>query len=667
MIAPGSIIEYMDGGKFCCGLVVSHADRRLLLISQSGRELHLPESRVLLASRRSYPREDSREHLAADLRRRAAQRAELAATISLDELWEIVSLEPEGEFAVVFLAELLFGAAVDDDRVAAFLRAVFDDPLYFKFRNNAITVHTPEQVEQLRLQRQRAEEKARLLHQAAEGLARLAKGEAITAETWPDRDRVLSWLGQSVLFGSDCPEDEFIRLALKKAGLTAPHDGFQALVRAGVWDRDENLALLRSEQPVDFPETCLAEVSHLRAATAEELLTDPKRRDLRDLPVLTIDGGGTRDFDDGLHVRRLDDGTVQVGIHITDVTVYVPPKSPLFAEARERATSLYFPEGHIPMLPRELSLDLCSLIQGRIRPAISFLVQLSADGMVLHSQVVPSVIEVKRQLCYREVDMIMASDPELSLLDAIRQRLRQQRLDRGALLLSLPDVNIDIRDRDHVQVNLAPVDTPARNLVSELMILANGLAAEYLASREAPGLFRSQPPPRKRLIAGVQNAIPDIARQRRFLSRGELTPHPKTHSGLGLNSYTTITSPIRRFLDLAMQHQLNHMIRGKGILFSADECRTFAGILQQKLARANAIKQQRHRYWILRYLEPREGQMVPAMVLGLGPKRVNLMLSDCLFDVDLPPNPAFPVDAGDTVRIRLARVRPLDNVLRVEW
>jgi exoribonuclease-2 len=199
------------------------------------------------------------------------------------------------------------------------------------------------------------------------------------------------------------------------------------------------------------------------------------------------------------------------------------------------------------------------------------------------------------------------------------------------------------------------------------MILANGLAAEYLASREAPGLFRSQPPPRKRLIAGVQNAIPDIARQRRFLSRGELTPHPKTHSGLGLNSYTTITSPIRRFLDLAMQHQLSHMIRGKGILFSADECKTFVGILQQKLARANAIKQQRHRYWILRYLEPREGQMVPAMVLGLGPKRVNLMLSDCLFDVDLPPNPAFPVDAGDTVRIRLARVRPLDNVLRVEW
>ena len=228
-------------------------------------------------------------------------------------------------------------------------------------------------------------------------------------------------------------------------------------------------------------------------------------------------------------------------------------------------------------------------------------------------------------------------------------------------------MSLDISDRDQVRVQLSPVDTPARNLVSELMILANGQAADYLASREAPGLFRSQPPPRKRLIAGAQNAIVDIARQRRFLARGELTTHPKPHSGLGLNSYTTITSPIRRFLDLAMQHQLAHMARGKGILFSADECRTFAGILQQKLSRANAIRQQHHRYWMLRYLEPREGQRIKAMVLGLGPKRVNLMLCDCLFDVDLPPNPAFPVEPGDTVPIRLARVRPLDNVLRVEW
>ena len=372
-------------------------------------------------------------------------------------------------------------------------------------------------------------------------------------------------------------------------------------------------------------------------------------------------------LDDALHIEKSADGQVKIGIHITDVSYYVPLKSPLFAEARERSTSLYFPEGHIPMLPKTLSLDLCSLIQGKVRPTISFLVTLAEDGTIVQSTIVPAVIEVKRQLSYREADALMEKDSDLAALNVVRQQLRQRRVDRGALLLSLPDVNIDIRDREHIQVYLSPMDTPARNLVSELMILANGLAASYLSAREAPGLFRSQPPPRKRIISGVNNSLQDIAQQRRFLARGELTPNPKPHSGLGLNSYTTITSPIRRFLDLVMQHQLSHMIHGRGILFFGDECRTFAGIIQQKLGRANALRQQRHRYWILRYLEPREGQLTNALVVGIGPKRVNLLLCDCLFDVDLPPNPAFPVEPGDTVRIRIARVKPLENILRVEW
>ena len=116
-----------------------------------------------------------------------------------------------------------------------------------------------------------------------------------------------------------------------------------------------------------------------------------------------------------------------------------------------------------------------------------------------------------------------------------------------------------------------------------------------------------------------------------------------------------------------MQHQLSNMIHGRGILFSGEDCKTFAGVIQQNLSRANALRQQRHRYWILRYLESKEGQLVNALVVGIGPKRVNLILCDCLFDVDLPPNSSFPVEPGDTVRIRLARIKSLDNILRVEW
>ncbi|NLX19146.1 MAG: RNB domain-containing ribonuclease, partial [Desulfobulbus sp.] len=510
-------------------------------------------------------------------------------------------------------------------------------------------------------------EKKQLLEQAALGMQTIMRDGPISADTWSDRDRCLQWVCESVLLGNEATEHGFVSQALKKAGLTSPHAGYELLVKAGIWDRDENITLLRSDQPVDFPDTCLDITENLHEPSAEELLCDSKRKDLRFLNTFTIDGSATRDFDDAIHIRKKEDGLIEVGIHITDATCHIPIKSPLFTEARERATSIYFPEGHIPMLPQRLSFDLGSLVQGKIRPTISFLVTFTLDGTQVHSSITPAVIEVKRQLSYREVDAAINQEPGLALLHRFCQQLRQQRVERGALLLSLPDVNIDIRDRDHIQVHLTTVDTPARNLVSELMILANSLAASYLAAREAPGLFRSQAPPRKRIISGIQNSLADIVHQRRYIARGELTAYPKPHSGLGLNCYTTVTSPIRRFLDLAMQHQLSHMLHGKGILFSTEECKTFTGIIQQKLGRANALRQQRHRYWILRYLAPKEGQLINALVGGVGPKRVNLLLCDCLFDVDLPLNPAFPVSPGDTVRIRLTRVRPLDNILRVDW
>ena len=187
------------------------------------------------------------------------------------------------------------------------------------------------------------------------------------------------------------------------------------------------------------------------------------------------------------------------------------------------------------------------------------------------------------------------------------------------------------------------------------------------SGQEAPGLFRAQAPPRKRLVRGFNDGLLDIARQRRFLSRGELLTHPKAHSGIGLSCYTTVTSPIRRFLDLVMQMQINNLIRGKGILFTDDECRNFVSSINQNLSRAGSIRQQQHRYWALRYFEQKQSEKVKALVINRGPKRINLLLTDCLFDIDLPPNPAFPVEPGDTVKVKIARVNALDNILRVEW
>ncbi|WP_051305683.1 ribonuclease catalytic domain-containing protein [Desulfogranum mediterraneum] len=667
MITPGTLVEYLDGGKFICSLVLRISEKRLHLINQNGREISLPQSRVITFSRQHHSLDCSREQQLQLLQEAAKNRSALAETIAIEELWEILSEEEDRKFSSRFLAELALGDGFDDEQLAGFVRAIFADRFFFKYKNDQITVHTPEQVEHLKDEFAKQQEKEQILEAGARHLRTIHQGENVDAEQWPDRDRCLDWLAEFVLYGNDSEEPALIRNLLKKAELTLPGCGYRVLVNAGVWDRDENLALLKSEQPVDFPQTSLDSAARIKEPSLEALLADPKRKDFRELDILTIDGAFTRDFDDALHFEELENGQVRVGIHITDVSYHISPQDALFAEAQERATSLYFPEGHVPMLPKGLSLDVCSLIKGKIRPAVSFLVTLDQEANIVRTRIVPSIIQVKRQLNYRDADGMLESDPALAGLNRVREQLRRNRVANGALLLPFPDANIDIRNRDNIQIFLSPVDTPSRNLVSELMILANGVAAEYLATREAPGLFRSQPPPKRRLIAGVNNSLQDIALQRRFLSRGELTAHPKPHSGLGLNSYTTITSPIRRFLDLAMQHQLSHMIHGKGILFSAEQCKTFAGLIQQKLSRANGVRQQRHRYWILRYLEGRVGQRLSALVVGRGPKRVNLLLTDCLFDIDLPTNPHFPVEPGDTTKITITRVKPMENIFKVDW
>jgi exoribonuclease-2 len=668
MPAPGSIIEYLDGGRFVCGLVLQNSGNRLRLFNQNGREMLLPASRVLTVSKQKHLTEGSREDRMALLREAADRRAALSGSIPLEEIWELASAEEQPSFPADFLAELSFGGDLTDDHSAAFLRAVFEDRLFFKYKNEAVSVHSPEQVEQLRLQRQKEQEREELLKTGAANLQAVMQGEPISAGQWPERDRIFAWIADFALFGSeaaDC-DQELVRLLLKNAGLTRAGDPHRLLVQAGFWQPDENIALLQAGQPVDFAPELTAHAAAFREATAEELLADSKRKDFRNLDTFTIDGSSTRDYDDALHVEPQEDGSLQVGIHVSDVSYFLSPKDPLFEESLERATSLYFPEEQVPMMPRELSQGLFSLIKDRVRPAVSCLVKLSPDGEILSSRIVLSVIQVKRQLSYSEADKMVEDDLSLRLLNQLQLQLRQKRADRGALLLNLPDVTVTV-DSGRVSVSLSPSDTPARSIVAECMILANGIAADFLAAQEAPALFRSQPPPKKRLISGVQNSLADIACQRRFLSRGELTINPKPHSGLGLNCYTTVTSPIRRVLDTAVQMQITSLLNGKGALFSADECRKFVGVIQEKLMRANKVRQQRHRYWILRWLEEQVGKALPALVVSSGPQRVSALLLDCLFDVDLPVNPSLRTEPGDGVRVRIAKADALENTLRVEW
>lgn len=666
MINSGKLIEYLDNGKFICGFVTEAQPKRVRLINQNGREILLPSSRIVHCSRQTHSLDANREVLIKFLKDTTDKRTQLMEGIPLEEIWELTTEEGSTVFDPAFLAELSFGQEVDDDIIAAFLRCVFLDKIFFKYKEGQLRAHSAEQVEQLRQQREKEIQKTELIHKGAHTIKEILLRGGSPHETTRWQEECLKLLRDYYLFANEAENSDIARQMLKEADLTKPHDPFQVLVKAGVWSKNENLPLLRSNLPVGFCLAARQQAENILQSRQEELFTDAGRVDLTHLRPITIDGATTLDFDDALTIEKQENGYL-VGIHISDVAHYVRPGDPLFQEAMQRGTSIYFPEGQIPMLPRHLSQGICSLIQNETRATISFMISLSEQAEVQRVRIKPSIIRVARRLTYEEADKIIDTDEELRLLNMLKQKLRQRRLEHGALLLPFPDVNIFIDLGGKVHVSLGRTDTPSRTLISEMMILANSEAARYLSDRMVPGLFRCQPPLRQRIVHGEDDDLFLNIRQRKQLPRGELLTVANPHSGLGVSYYTTVTSPIRRLLDLVMQHQLHSVTRRREPCFSVDMCRDFSAVITRTITAANNVKQQRHRYWLLKYLQERKGQLTSALVIEAGPKRVNLVLTDILMDIDLATPAGFKPQPGSTVKLRISNVAPLDNTVRFDW
>ena len=666
MISQGKLIEYLDNGKFICAFVTAVQPKRVHLINQNSREVNLPAGRIIHCSKATHETESGRDLLVKTLKETTEKRNTLMEQISLEDIWELAVDESNSGFEPDFLAELSFGQEADDDITAAFMRCIFCDKIFFKYKEGRINVHSKEKVEQLRLQKEKEAQKAELITKGAETIRQIHEGKTNCEAPTRWQEECLKLLRSYYLFGNDAENSDIARKMLKEASLTRPHDPFHILVKSGVWSATENIPLLKSDLPVAFSLAGRQQAETILQSNQQELFDDPHRKDLTHLAPLTIDGATTLDFDDALTVEKVGEDFL-VGIHISDVAHYVKPGSPLFEEALRRGTSIYFPEGQIPMLPRHLSQGICSLIQGEIRAAFSFMITLTKEADVKQVRIYPSVIKVARRLTYEEADTIMDKDEELKILNMLKNALRKKRLDNGALLLPFPDVNIFIDPGGKVHVNLGKTNTPSRTLISEMMILANSEAARYVSDRMVPGLFRSQPPLKQRLVHGEDDDLFLNIKQRKQIPRGELLTTARPHSGLGVANYTTITSPIRRLLDLIMQHQISAITRREEPVFRQDECQDFCSVISRTVASSNNVKQQRNRFWLLTYLEQRRDKQIDALVIESGPKRVFLVLPELLMDIDLPSPPGGRPSPGSIVPIRIVKVDPLDNTVRFDW
>ena len=270
---------------------------------------------------------------------------------------------------------------------------------------------------------------------------------------------------------------------------------------------DVEITIRKHQLPRIFPENVLAEaraVAHLDPAEV------PHRRDFRSLPIVTIDGETAKDFDDAVLVRERPHGGFELQVHIADVAQYVLPNSALDLEARLRGTSVYFPDRAIPMLPQELSTDICSLRPGEDRLVISCLIQLDAMGRIENFEIVEGVIRSAERMTYTDVHAILEGDaetraryaqlvPEFERMKRLAVLMNQRREERGSIDFDLPEPVIEFDDNGQMRGVTRAERTWANRLIEEFMLAANECVAVWLEDLGVPSLYRihEKPDPRR--------------------------------------------------------------------------------------------------------------------------------------------------------------------------
>ncbi|RUA02153.1 MAG: exoribonuclease II [Deltaproteobacteria bacterium] len=663
----GNIVEYIDRQKIICAVVQQVKQKRLRLLAETNREVNLAISRVSHHSNRSLDPALGRDDTIAALKKIGAERQRLTEQINIRKLWEVLNTEEEW-IDLPTMTGLCFPGKPDSDREAAVVRAFFEDRLYFKFNHDRFFPHSATQVEQILNRRKEEARRQKLIETGAARIKGLLKNQEtrpipIQMDTLSDLEQtVMVILKDYYLFGKESREADIARGILKTAGLDQNDDLFNALVHLGVFSKDENIELLRENISIEFPPDVKAHAD----ALVKEKIADPdadRRVNLTQLDVMTIDGPATLDLDDAISIEKRGPN-FRIGIHITDVAHYIKKRDPTDIDAMNRASSIYLPDRKIPMLCPSLSEGLFSLTAGEVRPAITTWVLMSPWGVILESEVVPSLIRVKSQLFYRDVNRSIDSSASLRSLYDLAGKYRSLRFDANATQISLPEIHLWLDQAGTIQLNRVDRESPARLIVSEMMILANAMMARFLSDHKMPAIFRSQADPKKRLYKGMEGTLFQNWMQRRQLSRFQLGCLPEKHAGLGVDAYVTATSPIRKYTDLITQRQIRAVL-GMETPYTAEEIDRIIASIRQPMTLVARTQQKRYRYWLLKHFEKQVGQKTTAYVLFKRRHNYQILLSEYMVECALPLSEGLMLSPEDMIEVTIQHANARNDKLSV--
>jgi exoribonuclease II len=583
---------------------------------------------------------------------------------SLEVAWEI--LVEDGEAVTCAqMAQLLFS-----DRSPALCYAAYcllsEDKIYFKQKGDGYEPRPATVVAEIKHQRLAEESK---LREQQEFLTRVQQGIAGEAVQWQDSDRSrIDTLERLVLYPESAARPAQDLLATLGRPQT-PQAAFELLVELGLWSPHENLFLRRTQIPIHFRREVLEVAQHCLVSPPPD--PDPNRLDLTHLKVYTIDDESTQEIDDGLSVEVLDDGRERLWIHIADPTRLVRPGDELDMEARRRSTTLYLPTGMIPMFPSELATGPMSLVEGKVCPALSFGVILDETGNVQDYQIHPSLIKPTYRLTYEDVDEMLQlgirAEPEIEAIATWALRREEWRRSQGAISIHMPESVIKVRNDDEIVIEVLD-DSRARQLVAEMMILAGEVAGNYGQTHQIPLPFRGQPQPElpseEELMLLPAGPVRFCA-MRRCMPRSEMSITPVRHAGLGLETYTQVTSPIRRYTDLLTHFQIKAHLRGDPLPFSTEQLQEVMLGVTTSAQEATLVERQTNRYWGLEYLRRNADSVWQALVLRWLRENENLALI-LLEDLGLELAMRFrrSVKLGDRLDVQVSHADPRQDVIQ---
>lgn len=590
-------VQDNDSLRFHC--TVKRNKNQVVVLNEKGREQKIADKELLWRHPKMVKSAQEWQSVVNELN---ASVERVRSTIDIYLLWES-ALELQAS-SMDDLADLYFGGEISIEQLTAIWWMLAEDKVLFKRKNIAWEARTAAQVNELKTQREKEQQRLKLQAAATSWLNSAARAPEeskveVSPEVEPFVQRLEAWLLRA---DHDKALEEMLTPVAENVKQSPRELAFELLRSTQRLpenaDRDVIVAGLRPH----FSEPVQAAVAEVQAFVAETEAT----------PLLfSIDDDETREVDDALAISQDGDRWL-VTIAIADPASLIHSGDVIDREAMRRGTTVYLPSQTVLMIPERISCDLASLSVGSVRSSIVIRAWFDAAGTLVDSQIRREPIAVQRRLSYVSADQLLnnpnnppeeqATAEALRNLLKIAQGLQAWRSQEGSFTLQRPEIKVSIDDNKQVSVSLIDKDSPSRLLVAEMMIIANHIAAKYAATHQVPFIYRIQDAPTEPLTPELLAEPLGFYKARKLMRASTLSLQVGMHSGLGLSMYTQLSSPLRRFADLVMQRQLLAHLTGEPLPYNQDELFKVLATAERTAKEAKMAENDAKRRWFMEFL-----------------------------------------------------------------